>query len=370
MSSKLLTITIRSSKLARYMACAGYMHLELEESPGGDAAKEGTAAGEYLEGLLTDKPLGLTASNGVYFDEDIKFYTIGVAQNIKNKAIGQVLCETRIDWQTRSGIWIRGQYDAAYLDDKGRLCVDDLKYGWGIVEVKENWQLLAYAIGEIIRRGQGFNEIVLRILQPRPHHEDSDVREWILTYTQLLEYKEKIEIRMQDLADGLKTLTTSQQCKYCAGAAEACPAFSRLYYLALEVSTEFYQDSLSDIEIAAQLDQIKRAEEVIKIKHDSLVELGTSRIRKGRIIPGYVQVDKYGHRNWKRGVSPESINLITGQDVMEKTVMSPAKAEKLGISKDLIKQLTESRMTGVKLEKKNGSDVGNKIFGNNNPIGG
>lgn len=362
--------TIRSSKLARYMVCAGYMHLDLEESEAGDPAKEGTAAGEYLQGLLEGKSLGLAASNSVYFDEDMKFYTTPIAQDIVNRAATPVLCETRIDWQTRSGIWIRGQYDAAFVDDKGRLCIEDLKYGWGIVEVKENWQLLAYAIGEVIRRGQGFNEIVLKIHQPRPHHEDGSSREWIISYSQLLEYKEIIELRMIDLANGLKTLTTSTQCKYCAGTKEACPAFSRLFYRALEVTTEFYQDSLTDEELARQLDQIKRAEEVIKIKSDSLVELGTSRIKKGKIIPGYVQVDKFSNRVWKNGISPDALKLMTGKDLMEKVFMSPAKAEKLGISKELVKQLTECKLTGVRLEKKNGSDLGNKIFGTNNPIGG
>lgn len=362
--------TIRSSKLARYMVCAGYMHLDLEETPGGDAAKEGTAAGEYLQALLENKPIGAVASNGVYFDDDIKFYMKSVAQHIIDRAADTVLCETRIDWQTRSGIWIRGQYDAAFVDDKGRLCIEDLKYGWGIVEVEENWQLLAYAVGEVIRRGQSFTEISFKIHQPRPHHENGSTREWVLTYAQLLEYKEKIELRMQELADGRKDFQTSKHCKYCTGAAEACTAFSRLFYRALEVSTEFYQDSLTEEEIARQLDQIKRAEEVIKIKSDSLVELGTSRIKKGKIIPGYIQVDKFSNRVWKSGVSPDSFKLMTGHDIMEKTIMSPAKVEKLGVPKDLVKYLTECKLTGVKLEKKNGSDVGNKIFGNNSPIGG
>jgi hypothetical protein len=361
--------TIRSSKLARYMVCAGYMHLDVEEPEAGEPAKEGTAAGEYLQSILENKQVGLTASNGVYFSDDMKWYMKNVAEHIQSRAVSQVLCETRIDWQTRSGIWIRGQYDAAFVDAKGRLCIEDLKYGWGIVEVTENWQLLAYAIGEVIRRGQSFEEISLKIHQPRPHHEDGDVREWVLSYAQLLEYKEKIEVRMMELVEGKKNFQTSQHCKYCPGAAEACTAFSRLFYRALEVSTEFYQDSLNEDEIARQLDQIKRAEEVIKIKQDSLVELGVSRIKKGKIIPGYVQVEKYGHRSWKQGVSAQAIHVMTGVDIMEKSIMSPAKVEKL-ISKDFVKTLSESRMTGVKLEKKNGTDVGNKIFGTTNPIGG
>lgn len=352
------------------MVCAGYVYLDVEEPEAGDPAKEGTAAGEYLQLLLEGKPIGQMASNGVYFNDDMKFHTQPIYEDIISRAVGPVKCEQRIDWETSSGIWIRGQYDAAFVDKRGYLCIEDLKYGWGIVEVKENWQLIGYAIGEVIRRGQAFSHISFVIHQPRPHHEDGYSREWLITYQELLQYKAKIENRMLEIADGRKDFQTSKQCKYCKGAAEACPAFSRLFYKSIEVSTEFVQDSLTNEEVAKQLDLVKRAEEVIKIKADSLVELGSSRIKKGGIIPGYIQVDKYSNREWKTGISPEAIKVMTGKDLMEKTIMSPAKAEKLGISRELVKQLSTTRLAGVKLEKKSGSDVGNKIFGNNNPTGG
>lgn len=350
------------------MVCAGYLFLEYYEPEGGDAAKEGTAAGEYLQYLLENKVPPQVASNGVYFDEDMKFYTGHIDEDIKSRAATPVLCETRIDWQTRSGVWIRGQYDAAFVDDKGRLCIEDLKYGWGIVEVFENWQLLGYAIGEVMRRGQAFEYISLKIHQPRPHHEDGPTREWLLTYSELLAYKEKIEARFEEIiVNGKRDLQTSDKCKYCPAAAESCPAFSRLFYRALEVSTEFFQDSLTNDELSKQLDQIKRAQEVIKIKHDSLVELGAERIRRGQIIPNYVQSNKYGNRQWKPNVTPEVLKFLTGKEIVEKSIMSPAKAEKLGISKELIKQYCESKFAGVTLERKDATVIGNNIFGNTNP---
>jgi len=363
-------LEIRCSKLARYMVCAGYIYLESEEPQAGDPAKEGTACGEYLQSLLEKKPFGSVASNGVYINEDMKFYSQAIADDIFRRAVGPILCEQRIDWQTRSGIVIRGSYDASFVDQRGYLCIEDLKYGWGIVEVKKNWQIIGYAIGEIIRRGESFTHISFKIHQPRPHHEDGDCREWIVTYQELLALKEEIEVRMDELARGRKDFQTGPACKYCKGCAEECPAFSKLFYRAIEVTHEFVQDSLTNEEIAKQLDIVKRAEEVIKIKADSLIQLGTDRIKKGGLIPGYVQVDKYSQREWKPLVSPEAIKVMTGFDVTERTIMSPAKAEKLGIPKELIKQFCSSRMTGVKLEKKNGSDIGNKIFGNTNPTGG
>lgn len=360
---------IRCSQLARPMVCAGYLFLEYEESSSNDAAKEGTAAGEYLERLLLKKPIGAVADNGVYFDDDMKFYTRLIYEDIMSRASSEVLCETRIDWQTTSGIWIKGQYDIAFVDHNGVLCIEDLKYGWGIVEVKENWQLLGYAIGEVMRRGRAFDKISLKIHQPRPHHEDGTTREWLITYSELLSYKDKIEKRMMEIVNGDKTLQTSSKCKYCEAVAESCPAFSRLFYRALEVSTEFVQDQLNEQEISNQLDQIKRAEEVIKIKKDSLEQLGVSRIKQGKLIPNYVQTPKYSNRSWKNGITANSIKMMTNIDVTEMTFMSPAKAEKAGVSKELVSQLTEMKMNGMKLEKTNATDIGNKIFGTNNPIG-
>lgn len=351
------------------MVCAGFLFLEYEESEGGDAAKEGTAAGEYLERMLIGKPVGKVATNGVYFDEDMKFFTTPIYEDIMSRTATEVKCEQRIDWQTRSGIAIKGSYDIAFVDHQGVLCVEDLKYGWGIVEVKENWQLLAYAIGEVIRRGKAFDKISLKIHQPRPHHEEGTTREWILTYSELLGYKEKIEARMDAIKEGDKTLQTSAQCKYCDAAAESCPAFNRLFYRALEVSTEFVQDSLTEVEIVTQLDHVKRAEEVIKIKKDSLEQLGVSRIKQGKLLPGYAQVNNYTNRVWNKNISPEAIEVMTGVNVTQTSFMTPAKAEKAGVSKELVKQLSGKRLKGVKLAKVDTSKVGNNIFGNNNPNG-
>ena len=358
---------ISCSGLARSMVCAGYAFLELPKSPDTEYGKEGTAAGEYLERLLTDKPLGEVASNGVYFDDDMKFYTTPINEDIKSRAKSKIICEQRTDWQTRSGVWIVGRDDVSFIDGDGDLCIEDLKYGWGLIEVKENWQLLGYGIGEVIRRGQAFNNISFKIHQPRPHHEDGSTREWKIPYATLIEYKEKIETKMTEITEGKRDFQTSAKCKYCMGAAQACPAFNRLFYRSLEITTEFFQDTINDEELSRQLDQVKRAEEVIKIKKDSLVELGTMRIKEGKIIPGYVQSKKWGHREWKPGISPNAIKTMTGKDVVETKFMSPAKAEKMGVDKSLVDQLTNKKFLGLKLEKKDTTEIGNKIFGNAQP---
>lgn len=358
---------IRCSSLARPMACAGFLSFEnLPEQESGPAAEEGTAAGELLERMLLGKDIPAQARNGVYFNDEMRFHLLPIVEEINANRSSEVLCEQRIDWQSRSGVRIRGSYDISYIRN-GHLYIDDLKYGWGIVEVKDNWQLLGYAIGEVIRRQTLFDKIVLRIHQPRPHHEDGSTREWVLTYAELLAYKERIDARFDSIVAGYNKLETGKQCRYCAASAEACPAFNRLFYRAIEVSTEFVQDKIDEAELSRQLDQAARAAEVLKIKFDSLSQLATSRIKGGKIIPGYISEPSYGDRKWKEGISPEVVKVLTGKDITKTQMLSPAQAEKVGVPKEFVNSLVDRHFIGQKIIKKDSSSVANKIFGTEAP---
>lgn len=357
---------IRCSGLSRPMVCAGSLFFEgLPEQETNEAAKEGTAAGEYLERLLVrgHEAFPTHAANGVQFDDDMKFYTTDIAKEISFRAQSKILCEQRIDWVTRSGITISGSYDVSYVHE-GKLYIDDLKYGWKIVEPKENWQLLGYAIGEVIRQGVAFDRIVMRIHQPRPHHEDGPTREWEITYDQLLEYKEQIEARMDKISGGFAELVTSEKCKYCPAAASACTAFNRSVFHGIDyVLSDFKQDELNEKEVAFQLDLLDRVTEVLKIKSDSIKQLAVSRIKNGAIIPNYITEDSYGDRKWKKDVSPEVIETLTGKNIVEKVMLSPAKAEKLGVPKELVAGFVDRYFIGQKLARRDVAAMGAKIFG-------
>lgn len=346
------------------MTCAGSLRFEdLPEQETNDAAKEGTAAGELLAHLLLGTPVPTHATNGVPFDDDMKFFVQEPFKDIISKS-REILCETPINWTTRSGIVIKGSYDVSFTHNN-TLYIDDLKYGWGIVDVKENWQLLGYAIGEVIRRQQSFARIVMRIHQPRPHHEDGPTREWVISYEQLLDYKEQIEDRMDQINAGLSELVTGPKCKYCPAAANsACTAFNRAVFHGVDyILSEFKQDSINDKEISFQLEMFDRIAEIMKIKKGSLEQLAVSRIKSGSIIPNYMAEASYGDRKWKPGISPKVIETLTGIKIVESTMLSPAKAEKLGVPKELIKTYVDRHFIGQKLVRKDSSELGNKIFG-------
>lgn len=357
---------IRCSGLARPMQCAGYLRFEnLPPQPTNPAAEEGTAAGELLALKLLKKPIGPAATNGVGFNSEMDFYTTPIVQEIMTPELQiPVTCEQRIDWQTRSGIWIKGSYDISYMVNDF-LYIDDLKYGWGIVDVFENWQLLGYAIGRYLQLGQPMLKgVILRIHQPRPHHEEGPTRSWVLTIDELMMYKEIIEARMIEIDGGRADLVTGKQCKHCP-AATRCPAFNETYYNVIDVVHEdFNQMNLTEKEIAFQMTQILRAKDILKIKEDSLKELAIDRIRNGTLIPGYSVESSYGDRKWKPNISPDVIKALTGKDIVAAPEMlSPAKAEKLGVPKDLVNKFVDRPYLGQKLVPKDAKIEADKIFG-------
>lgn len=352
---------IRASSLDRAMKCAAFLRLETLEFEQTDVAKEGEAAGELLMYKVAGTKVPQKAKNGLYFDTEMEYWSDKMKIHIPVSAQAEVKC----GWQTRSGIWITGRYDFSWISDDSRiLYVDDYKYGYGLIEVERKWQLIAYAIGEVIRRGKAFEKITMRIIQPRPHHDDGPVRAWTITYEELLDLKEEIEARCLKIVEGFSEAATSKECKWCVGTAEQCAAFNHAFYNAIDfVHKDFVRDSLTEQDISSQLDLIKRAADVIKIRSEGLTELARVRCREGKVIPNYVLKDKYGHNVWKDGMTAEFIKQFSGFDIMEKVPMSPAQAAKeLKMPEMLITSMTKRPFRGVTLVKKDAAKDAEKTF--------
>jgi len=359
-------MVIRSSHLARVMQCPGSMFFEnVPEPPTNAAAEEGTAAAECLEHFINkgQPPQQTHASNGIAFDDDMLFHAKRIADEVMGKAHEAPKGEHPIEIPCRSGAKVQGTYDIAFVGEQGQtLFVDDLKYGFGIVEPEENWQLIAYAIGEIIKRGVAYPNIVLRIHQPRAHHEFGTTREWRITYEDLLGYYEQIESQMDSLMQGYDELKTGPKCKYCPVATH-CPAFNKAYHRGIDIVQEFIQDDLSNDELSYQLDLLDKIQDLVKTRKQSLEQLAVHRIGQGEMIPDYAAVDNYGHRSWKSNVTPEFVQLVTGVNIKKEDVLTPSQAEKRGIPSEVINNMVERKFLGQKVKKVDSSKLGDKIFG-------
>lgn len=368
--------SFRISGLDRVMECEGSPQLESPKFPPHPAAAEGTAAGAYLRHLIEKTPvIPATDEDGTYFDEDMKHYALQTLPLI----VPGAKCETEVRWQTRSGIWLIGHYDASAIDGTD-LVIQDYKYGWNIVDVctkkpdgtiKPNWQLIGYAICEMKRLNPAVTHVRMEILQPRPHHEEGVRRVFRIPVHELWAYAEQIEVKMDAIARGSMELVTGKHCKYCPHAGGSCPAFNRTFFAAIDhVLTHHQKDSVTNKEIAIQLDLISRAQDVLKIKLDSLNQLAVHRIAAGEIIPGYITEKNYGDRKWKPWVSPEVIAAMSkGIKVTETKMLSPNQAEKVGVPKELVKDLVERHFIGQKLVRKDAGEIGAEIF-KNKPVGG
>lgn len=358
---------IRCSSLDRYINCPGFAQMtDTLPNLSNPAAEEGTAAGELLQAMLEQRSLkpNVTgvAKNGVRFDSDMYFHLGPIAQEILNKNV-MISCEERVDWVPTPGVVIRGQFDIKYVVDD-TLYIEDLKYGWKIVDVKENWQLLGYAIGVLLKLPERPKYIQFTIHQPRPHHEDGRSRVWKIAIDDLTFYYNTIVGTMSGIAQGSRQLITGSHCKYCPAAANRCPAISRSMYNGIaEVMYDFKQDDLTEAEIAEQLRLLEDVSSLVKIKQDSLNDLACMKLKEGKVIPGYGMEEKFGDRSWKSDVTPEAIEVLTGLRIVEQVIMSPAKAEKLGVDKKLVKDLVERRSTGFKCVKKDFTKQAEQVFG-------
>lgn len=356
---------INISLLDRVMGCPGHLFMiDLPKFEKQENQTEGIVASEYLEYLLKGVQPPVHSKDGRPFTEDMKFYLKEIANDVLKLGV-EINTETVINWQSKSGIWVNGRYDFSYVYNN-TLYIHDLKWGWGIVEPEKNWQLIGYAIGEMIRRNVGFNEIVLVIEQPRPHHEKGTRREWKVTFNQIEEFQKEIDYQLTQVSLGHKALVTGEHCKYCPAAAGDCPAINKALYTGVDVIQEFVQDDMTEKQLAEQFKLIERVEEVMKIKKSSLEQLITVRIKEGKVVPGYTIKPSYGHRNWKPGITPDVVKNLTGIDIRTEEILSPAKAEKLGVPKKLVAQMTEVPFLGNKV-KKTDVEFAATVFGSEAP---
>jgi len=375
----MIQFEVRCSSLHRLMNCVGHSKLTLRElQEEGDPAREGTAVGEYLTAMIkqqTETPVfGVTASNGYFVSDEMKYYALEMYRYLLVKAEGnQIFSEERIDWVTDAGT-VRGQFDAGFvvggrIEGQHRLgatlYVPDLKYGWKIVDVHENWQLLGYAIGmhkQLLTQGIYIDNIVMQIHQPRPYHPDGKIREWTITTAELIEYYHKIVAQMREFQSGNKTLITGSSCQYCDAAA-ACPALNKAFHNAVDiVMSDYTEKELTNQDLADLISILERAEDVIEIKAKSIKQLAVSRLQNNQMIPGYGMIQKFGDRKWKDGVTAESVKMMTGVDLMKSEMMSPNQAEKAGVNKKLTEQLTIKPSKGFEITKMNVTEQADKLF--------
>jgi hypothetical protein len=217
-----------------------------------------------------------------------------------------------------------------------RAVVLDWKFGDGVmVEVEENPQLMFYAAAamrtpEAQWAFEGVTEIEMVIVQP------PEVRRWVTTPERIAKFELELVQAVKQAEKPDAKLAVGDHCRWCA-AKPICPKMTGAVDRALKVQL----DNLDAPKISAYLKNADMLEDWIK----DLRSLALQMLESGAKLPEYKLVAKRAIRSWsdeeKAKVALFAYGL-TESEVMETSVVSPAKAEKalkkrkLGLPEDLV----------------------------------
>jgi len=325
----------------------------------GESARDGNTAHSLAKGALeygfTDVRLyhesGLFTGGSV--DDDmlsaVQMY-IDAVMTGHGRMASKLRVEERVDCSAiHRDCW--GTPDAWYYDSReDSYHVYDLKYGWGLVDVTRNWQLMLYAIGLLSSSSAG-GSVHLTIVQPRPWHPDGPVRTWMLSRDQLMGYADHARSSAIAALSDLPLCTTGAWCKHCSALVQ-CHAAQRMWPTILDLSESISADITHPDQLAFELRLLRRAEEAIKHRLSAVESTAIVLITEGREIPGWQLGRTAGKTVWTAG--PDDIRALAGMygAVVDKPpeLVTPTQAIKAGLPKELVAEYTEKKPGAVRLE--------------------
>ena len=217
-----------------------------------------------------------------------------------------------------------------------RAVVLDWKFGDGVmVDVEENHQLMFYAAAAMRTPDaqwafDGVKEIEMVIVQP------PEIRRWVTTPARIAQFEKELVSAVKESQKSNAKLAVGDHCRWCA-AKPVCPKMTGAADRALKVQI----DALPAAQISTYLKNADMLEDWIK----DLRSLALQMLESGAKLPEYKLVAKRAIRSWtdeeKAKVALFAYGL-TESEVMETSVVSPAKAEKalkkrkIGLPEDLV----------------------------------
>lgn len=357
--------TVTATDLPRLMACNGsrLMNGFVPLIERDDTVKlEGDAAHwlcqeVHAKTFTAEELIDRKAPNGNYISVEMVDFLSAYLKTISEG--GVVEFDTSfgdgIDYQ------INSRSDHIIYDEVHRiLFINDLKYGWSILEPEKNWTMIAHAIGWIKKYGHQYKveEIFFSIYQPRPYHPRGRVRTCKLSITQLYDLQLELNFTLKHLTNELHT---GEHCYKCPAYA-TCPAARKAEMNGIEASEKAFIDTIDNDNLYVRLDHLKRAQEALKQSHDAYEELALHRIREGQIIQNYSLENDLTNNQWKKGITVGFLKILTGKKLAKESLITPNQAKKEGVSEEVVKALTERHNKGVKLVRVDAHAKAKKMF--------
>lgn len=322
---------------------------------------------------FTSMPVGTIASNGVVINDEMydcaEVYARDVQKVMRETGVFVPSIEQRVICKVIHDVSF-GTPDCWLFDEStGHLYIWDYKFGHGVVEVFENWQLLVYVAGILTELGihGGIDQDItvhFRIVQPRGYHRDGIIREWVTKASNLRGYFNQLHNKAHEALGPNPTTHSGNHCQHCT-ARHACPTALKSGIVMYEIAGQPLPDELSPHALGVQLAIVRRAIKQLGYIDTGLSAQAESLLRSGKSVPGWGMEAGKGKEVWKKSAQ----EVIALGDVMQvdlrkpEAVIAPKQAIAKKMNVDLVKSFSEVKRTGLSLQPDNGNKA-KRMFSN------
>ena len=335
---------VGGSTAKRVISCPGSVALvqKMPPKPSSEHADRGTLLHNMMEEILVSGDAPESFIGARYNDQILTQELIDAKIKPAMEALDAIDPDQTMEYEVETrvgfGDLLPGVFGSTDLIGRigNRAIVLDWKFGDGVmVEVEENPQLMFYAAAAMRTKEaqwafEGATEIEMVIVQP------PEVRRWVTTPERIAAFELELVQAVKQAMKPDAQLAVGDHCRWCA-AKPICPKMTGAVERALKTQIE----ALPAQQISTYLKNADMLEAWIK----DLRALALQMLESGAKLPEYKLVAKRAIRSWsdeeKAKVALFAYGL-TESEVMETTVVSPAKAEKalkkrkIGLPEDLV----------------------------------
>ena len=334
--------------------CALYPSLieRLPKQPDSDPAREGTCAawvaekvinGEFPDAFAME---GMTHVNGWLVTREM----VQHVQKYVGIVTGDGSAPPRAEIRVSLSPYIQGTLDSSSALSSCCIRVADLKYGFVIVEVEENPQLLIYAAS--LLRMLGFppqiTHVELAIYQPRAFHSKGPWRTITITVQELWQAVQRLILAAEECNKPNPRATPGPHCKFC-DAKIGCEANAHSAYAMFNYVESQQHRHMTSVELAEEFRTLTAIKKFIDARFKA-VEAEAEQRMKSEWMPGLESQQRFGHRKFKDGIDPLTIHAKTGVNPVSMSIKSPAEMEREGANQDELEKLTFTPSIGYKIK--------------------
>lgn len=308
------------SSAFRWVVCALSASLEAAypETEANPSSLEGTAAHVVVQHVLQGLPvdIGWQAPNGVAVTQEMlegaDLVRDDVAATLGPQWAQHLVIErpVQIPRVHPTHNWGTPDYRAWSMLPDGRLCLHvwDFKFGHGIVEAAENWQLIDYVAGLLDEKGiDGIKDqhvvVDMVVIQPRAYHRDGPVRRWRVLASDLRAYINRLA-NAAGVACGPNPKATPDPvaCEDCTGRGH-CEALQREGFRAAAKGQQYGALDLSPHALGLELRTLKRAQALLDARVTGLEAQAVATLKAGQLVPFWAMESVPGRLAWNKPVS-------------------------------------------------------------------